>query len=70
MIDLKKEKCLIDYFLHSGNTERAAKVIEEMTGVTIFQIETVNPYPQNYTETSTRQKRKKVKMPGRSFLNI
>ena len=59
-------KCLIAYFsrpgnnyvngqivnLPVGNTEVAAKMIREMTGGDLFQIEAVNAYPEDYTETT------------------
>jgi len=58
--------CLIAYFsrpgnnyvggtvvnLPVGNTEIVATMIREMTGSDLFQIEAVNPYPANYTETT------------------
>ena len=59
-------KCLIAYFsragnnyvggnivdLPVGNTEVIAKMIREMTGGELFHIETVKPYPRDYTETT------------------
>lgn len=35
-----------------GNTEVIAKMIQEQTGGDLFHIETVNPYPVDYTETT------------------
>ncbi len=35
-----------------GNTEVIAKKIQELTGSDIFQIKTVNSYPDDYTETT------------------
>jgi flavodoxin len=59
-------KCLIAYFsrpgnnyvngsivnLPVGNTEIVAKMIQEMTKSDLFQIESVNAYPVDYTETT------------------
>ncbi len=38
--------------LKVGNTEIAAKSIQELTGSDLFQISTVKPYPDNYMETT------------------
>ena len=35
-----------------GNTEIAAKMIQKLTEGDIFLIEKINPYPQDYTETT------------------
>jgi flavodoxin len=35
-----------------GNTEVVAKKIQGLTGSDLFQIETVQPYPEDYTETT------------------
>jgi len=35
-----------------GNTEVVAKMMQEMTEGDIFRIETVNPYPEDYTKTT------------------
>jgi flavodoxin len=35
-----------------GNTEIIAKKIRELTGSDMFRIETVKPYPEDYTETT------------------
>lgn len=66
MINLKEKKCLVAYFsrkgynyvngsivnLLVGNTETAAKMIQEITGCDTFNIDTVNSYPVDYTETT------------------
>ena len=63
---MTKSKTLIAYFsrrgnnyvsgrtmnLPVGNTEVAAKMIQEITGGDLFQIETVKVYPLDYTETT------------------
>jgi flavodoxin len=66
MKNLKAENCLIAYFsrkgnnyvsgkivnLSVGNTSVVAKLIAELTGGTLFQIESQNTYPDDYTETT------------------
>lgn len=63
-------KCLIAYFsrkgnnyvsgqivnLPVGNTEVAAKMIQEITGGDLFHIEAVKAYPEDYTETTEAAK--------------
>ncbi len=65
-MNLKGKKCLIAYYsrkgqnyvsgrivdLAIGNTEVVANMIEEITGGDMFQIESVNPYPRDYTEAT------------------
>lgn len=65
-MDLKEKKCLIAYFsrkgnnyvngrivnLDIGNTEVIAKMIYEIIGGNMFRIDTKNPYPTDYTETT------------------
>ena len=65
-MNAKDSKCLVAYFsrpgnnyvggrivnLPVGNTEVVAKMIQEMTGSDLFRIEAVNPYPEDYTETT------------------
>lgn len=62
----KDKKCLIAYFsregnnyvsgrivnLPVGNTEVAAKMIQEITGGDMFRIEAEHAYPEDYTETT------------------
>ena len=43
---------LIAYFSRTGNTQEVAKEIQELTEGDIFEIETVDPYPDDYTETT------------------
>lgn len=63
---MKNSKILIAYYsrkgenylngsiinLTIGNTEVAAKKIQEIIGGELFEIDTVNPYPEDYTETT------------------
>lgn len=65
-MNLKEAKCLIAYFsregnnyvsgrivnLPIGNTEVVANMIQEMTGGDVCRIDTVNFYPEDYTETT------------------
>lgn len=44
-------KILIAYFSRSGNTEEIANQINELVGGTLVKIETVEPYPDSYSET-------------------
>ena len=41
---------LVVYFSRSGNTESVAERIAERTGADIFEIETVQEYPEDYDE--------------------
>jgi len=66
MINFKEKKCLIAYYsrkgnnyvsgrivnLPVGNTEVAANMIKEITDGELFHIDTVNEYPEDYTETT------------------
>jgi flavodoxin len=68
---MKNKKCLIAYFsrkgnnyvsgkivhLPVGNTEVAARMIQELTGGDLFHIESVNAYPDDYTESTEVAKR-------------
>ncbi len=63
---MKNHECLIAYFsrkggnyvsgkivnLSVGNTEVAAKMIQELTGGVLFHIEAVKAYPKDYTEST------------------
>ena len=42
------KKILVAYFSHSGNTEVVANNIKETVGDDIFEIKTVEPYPNEY----------------------
>ena len=62
----REKKYLIAYFsrkgnnyvsgkivnLPIGNTEVIAKMIKEITGGDLFRIDTIKPYPEDYTETT------------------
>ncbi|MDO5110995.1 MAG: flavodoxin [Clostridia bacterium] len=44
-------KVLVAYFSKTGNTEAVANMIAAATGGTLFKVETVTPYPEDYNET-------------------
>jgi flavodoxin len=44
------KKPLIVYFSSTGNTRTVAKEIQKSTGGDLFEIQTVKPYPQDYTK--------------------
>ncbi len=58
-ISIKDRKILIAYFSRSGNTEKFANIIHENVGGDIFRIETVNTYPDDYTQTTEVAKQEK-----------
>lgn len=41
---------LIAYFTRTNNTGTVAQAIADLTGGTLYRIETVDPYPEDYTE--------------------
>ena len=43
--------------LEVGNTERLARMIQNAVGGDLFEIDTVEPYPEGYTATTTLAKR-------------
>ena len=43
-------KMLVVYFSWSGNTENAAKMIQEKTGADLVELELVHPYSSNYNK--------------------
>ena len=49
-VESSKGKMLIAYFSWSGNTENAAKIIQEKTGADLVELELVNPYSSNYNQ--------------------
>jgi flavodoxin len=51
-----KEKILIAYYSHSGNTEEIANKIRELIGGDIFRIVPVERYPRNYQEVLKQSK--------------
>jgi flavodoxin len=77
----KNAKSLVAYFsregknyvsgaitdLPVGNTEVVARMIQKATGSDSFRIEAVNPYPEDYHETTDVAQKEHVPMPGRSL---
>jgi flavodoxin len=49
-IDSGKEKILIVYFSHSGNTRKIAKQIHTNIGGDLIEIETIDKYPADHNE--------------------
>jgi len=47
--EVTNRKILIAYFSWGGTTQQVAENIATQTGGTLFRIETVNPYPTEYT---------------------
>lgn len=52
-------KILIAYYSWSGNTKEVAEAIQKKTGGTLFRIETVNAYPEEY-RAATEQVKKEI----------
>ena len=52
----KTRKVLVAYFSRSGNTQVMARQIQKITGGDIFEIQTVTPYPVEYTATTKQAK--------------
>lgn len=50
---------LIVYFSYSGNTKSVAKKIQKLTGGDIFEIKTLEEYPENYNEVLNISKKEK-----------
>ena len=52
----KTRKVLVAYFSRSGNTRAMAQQIQKITDGDIFEIQTVTPYPVEYTATTKQAK--------------
>lgn len=50
-------KILIAYYSLSGNTQEVAEAIQKNTGGTLFRIETVQSYPEEYRATTEQAKK-------------
>jgi flavodoxin len=59
LIDSNKERILIVYFSHSGNTRRIAEEIERNIGGDLIEIETIDEYPSDHNEI-LEQARKEI----------
>lgn len=53
----ENSKVLIAYYSWSGNTKEVAEAIAEKTGGTLFRIETVQSYPEEYRATTEQAKK-------------
>jgi len=51
------KKILVVYYSRTGNTREVANQIHQLIGGDIVAIETVNPYPSDYRETTNQAKR-------------
>ena len=63
----KKGKALVAYFSASGNTEAAAKKIQEAAGADLYKIEPEKPYTKEDLDFRNRQARSVVEMGNPSF---
>ena len=63
----KKGKVLVAYFSASGNTEAAAKKIQEAAGAELYKIEPEKPYTKEDLDFRNRQARSVVEMGNPSF---
>lgn len=75
MLNFNESKCLIAYFsrtgenyfngkitnLSVGNTEIAAGIIHNIIKSDLFRIDTLQPYPDDYKQTTKLQKKKKLR---------
>ena len=58
LADKKEEqKILVAYYSVSGNTKKVAEAIQKDLGGDLYQIETINAYPENYGELIAQAKR-------------
>lgn len=53
----ENQKVLIAYYSWSGNTKEVAEAIQEKTNGTLFRIETVQSYPEEYRATTEQAKK-------------
>ena len=53
--------CLIAYFSHTGYTATLAKEIADLIGGSLFQIQPVDDYPEDYRATVDRYKEETAK---------
>ena len=63
----KKGKVLVAYFSASGNTEAAAKKIQEAAGADLYKIEPEKPYTKEDLDFRNRQARSVVEMGNPAF---
>lgn len=56
-MSLYNPKILVVYYSRTGNTKEIANQIHSIAGGDIFEIQTVNDYPEDYSETTKQAKR-------------
>lgn len=56
-LNLQGKKILIAYFSHSGNTREVANQIHKIVGGDIFEIVSIQPYPDDYDECVDRARK-------------
>jgi flavodoxin len=56
-----KEKVLVVFYSHSGNTKKIAEAIQNKVGGDIFRIEPVQPYPKDYNNV-VKQAKNEIKV--------
>lgn len=61
IVNAMKHKILIAYFSHTGYTATLAKEIADLTGGSLFQIQPVDDYPEDYRATVDRYKEETTK---------
>lgn len=54
---LSNPKVLVAYYSWSGNTKEVANAIHEQVGGDLFEIQTVEAYPSEYSETTAQAKK-------------
>ena len=59
----KTDKVLVAYFSWSGNTQHVAEYIAQQTGGTLFRIEPLKPYPEEYVPCTEVAKKKRKTIP-------
>lgn len=47
-----ERRIAVIYFSKTGHTQSLAECISDMTGAKLFRVETVDPYPEEYRETT------------------
>ena len=47
-----ERRIAVIYFSKTGHTQSLAECVSDMTGAKLFRVETVDPYPEEYRETT------------------
>ena len=64
MAEEEQSHVLIAYYSRTGTTQEAAERIAELTGGDLVKLETVQAYPEDYTETTEVAKAELERPPG------